>query len=179
MSAIRTFNIRPDESSSPHAVMKSMLLPDEHILQIGEISIGIYWKAMAVLCITVLFMALLFLFGLPFPLLMLFGVALTIKVLVMTTLAYLRKNYLMLVVTDKRVIIRIGIINLEIIQMRYAQIESSEVASTIPGRFFGYSSVFIFGTGGHTLAVPFIVNALEIRKSVTEILSQRDDAETH
>lgn len=179
MRIANSLSIRPDESSSPRAVLKSMLLPDEHILQIGEISGGIYWKTIAVLCIAVLFMALAFSFGLPFPLLLLFGAALTVKILAMAVIAYLRKHYLLLAVTDKRVIIRVGIINLEIIQMRYAQIESSEVASTIPGRFLGYSSIFISGTGGQTLAVPFIVNATEIRKSITEILSRRDDAETH
>jgi hypothetical protein len=156
-----------------------MLLPDEHVLQIGIVSEGIYWKSVAVLCLAVVIMVLAFSYGLPAPLILLFGVALTIKLLIMVTLAYLRRDYLLLAVTDKRVIIRVGIINLEVIQMRYAQIESSEVASTIPGRFFGYSSVFISGTGGNTLAVPFIVNAIEIRNSVTEILSNRDDAELH
>lgn len=167
--------IRPDESSSPRVILKSMLLPDEHILLMGKVSAGIYWKSVVIFCLSAVFMALMFFFGLPWQLLLLFGGALFIKVLAMTTIAYLRKHYLLLVATDKRVIIRVGILNLEVIQMRYAQIESSEVASTIPGRFFGYSSVFISGTGGQTLAIPYIVNAMEFRKTVTEILSRRDD----
>ncbi len=169
--------IRPDESLSPRMILKSMLLPDEHILKIGKVSGGIYWASAAVLCASVLFMLLMFSFGLAWQLLLLFGAALTIKVVVMATVAYLKRYYLLLAVTDKRVIIRVGIINLEIIQMRYAQIESSEVASTIPGRFFGYSSIFISGTGGQTLAVPYIINAAELRDTVIEILSGRDDAE--
>ncbi len=169
--------IRPDESSSAHAILKSMLLPDEQILKIGKVSDGIYWKSAAIFCASVLFMLLMFTFGLPLPLLLLFGIALSIKVLTMITLAYLRKHYLLIAATDKRVIIRVGIINLEIIQMRYDQIESSEVASTIPGRFFRYSSIFISGTGGQTLAIPFIVNAAELRNTVTEILSGSGDIE--
>lgn len=169
--------VRHDESSSPSAILKSMLLPDEHVLKIGIISHGIYWKSVAVFCASVLFIFFMILFGLPWQLLLLFGIALTIKVLVMMIVAYLRKYYLLLVATDKRVIIRVGIINLEVIQLRYAQIESSEVASTIAGRFFGYSSIFISGTGGQTLAVPFIVNAAELRNVVMEILSGRDDTE--
>jgi hypothetical protein len=171
--------VRPDESSSPRKILKSMLLPDEKILLIGEVSGGIYWKSIAVLCVAALFMLLMVSFGLPSQLLLLFGGALTIKVVLMFTVAILRKHYLLLAATDKRIIIRVGILNLEIIQLRYAQVESSEVASTIPGRFLGYSSVFISGTGGHTLAIPFIVNAMEFRKTVTEILSRRDDAEVH
>lgn len=174
---IASSGLRPDEASSPRTILKSMLLPDEHILLMGEVSAGIYWKSAAMFCLSIVFMALMFSFGLPWQLLLLFGVALSIKVLVMSSIAYLRKHYLLLVATDKRVIIRVGIINLEVIQMRYTQIESSEIASTIPGRFFRYSSVFISGTGGQTLAVPYIVNAMEFRKTLTEILSRRDDAE--
>lgn len=171
--------MRSDEASSSRVLLKSMLLPDETILRKGDVSAGIYWKTIAVLCLAVLFMVLAFSYNLPFRLLVLFGTALTIKTVLMGIIAFLKKHYLLLVVTDKRVIIRRGIINLEIIQLRYAQMEGSEVSSTIPGRFLGYSTVFISGTGGQTLAVPFIVNAREIRKSVTEILSRRDDAEQH
>lgn len=177
MSTTPPSRIRPDEASSPREILKSMLLPDEQILLIGEVSAAIYWKSVTVLCLGVIFMVLVFSFGVPWQLQLLFGVALTIKALLMASIAYLRKHYLLLAATNKRVIIRVGIIILEIVQMRYAQIESSEVGSTIPGRFFGYSSVFISGTGGRTLAIPFIVNAFEFRKVVTEILSHRDDAE--
>lgn len=169
--------LRPDESSSARVILKSMLLPDEHVLLIGKVSKGIYWKSVAMACIAALFIVLAFAYGLPWQLQILFGGALSIKVLIMATVAYLRKHYLLLAATDKRIIIRVGIINLEIIQMRYAQIESSEVASTIPGRFFGYSSVFISGTGGQTLAVPFIINAAEFRNTVIKILAGRDDIE--
>lgn len=179
MSLSSSLRIRPNESSSSRVILKSMLLPDEHILFMGEVSAAIYWKSLAMLCASILFMLLLFSWSLPWQLLLLFGGALSIKILIMLAIAYLRRHYLLLAATDKRVIIRVGIINLEIIQMRYAQVESSEVASTIPGRFFGYSSVFISGTGGHTLAIPFIINAMDFRKIVTEILSRRDDAELH
>ncbi len=176
-SITNALRIRPDESSSAHAILKSMLLPNEKVLLIGKVSAGIYWKSIAIFCLAVAFMTLMFLLELPWQLLLLFGVALSIKILAMVIFAYLRKHYLLLVATDKRVIIRVGIINLEIIQMRYAQVESSEVASTIPGRFLSYSSVFVSGTGGHTLAVPYISNATEFRKTVSEILSRRDDIE--
>lgn len=177
MSILSVLHMRQDESYSPKYVLNSMLLPDENILVLGKVSDGIYWKSGAMACITFLFIVIAALYGMPWHLQLLFGGALCIKVLMMTTIAYLRKHYLVLAATDKRVIIRVGIINLEIIQMRYAQIESSEVASTIPGRFFGYSNVFISGTGGRTLAVPFIFNAAEFRNKVIEILAGRDDIE--
>ncbi len=120
-----------------------------------------------------------FSFGLQWQLLLLFGTFLAGKTVVMFIIAYLTRHYLLLAATDKRVIIRVGILNLEVIQLRYSKVESSEVASTIPGRFLGYSSVYISGTGGHTLAVPFIENATAIRNAITEILLHRDDLTEH
>lgn len=92
----------------------------------------------------------------------------------MGVIAYLRQHYLLLAATDQRVIIRYGILNLEVVQMRYSKIESSEVFSTIPGRFLNYAGVIINGTGGRVMAIPYIVNALEFRKTVTEILINRE-----
>lgn len=166
--------IRLDEADSPRAIIKSMLLPDERILQVGRVSAAIYWHSVAVLILSVVFMVLLALFGLPMPLLLLAGLFLAFKVTGMFIIAFLTRHYLLLVATDKRVIIRLGIINLEVIQMNYSKIESSEVASTIPGRFFGYSTVYMSGVGGHTLAVPYIVNAQEFRQSVSDVLLNRE-----
>lgn len=177
--AKRDVKQQPDESSGQRALLKSMLLPDENILQVGKISYGIYWKTIAVLFFGMLFVLIAFLMGLPGRLGILFALAISIKVIIMTVVAYLTRHYLLLVATDKRVILRVGILNLEIIQLRYSKVESSEVASTIAGRFFGYSSVFISGTGGHILAVPFIENALAIRNAISEILLKRDDLEEH
>ncbi|MCM2344792.1 MAG: PH domain-containing protein [Alphaproteobacteria bacterium] len=165
---------RLDEADSPRAIIKSMLLPDERILQVGRVSAAIYWHSVAVLILSVVFIVLLALYGLPMPLLLLAGLFLAFKVTGMFIIAFLARHYLLLVATDKRVIIRLGIINLEVIQMNYSKIESSEVASTIPGRFFGYSTVYMSGVGGHTLAVPYIVNAQEFRQSVSDVLLNRE-----
>lgn len=48
--------LRPKESDSARAILKSMLLPDEKILHVAKISNGIYWKSIAVLIFSVLFL---------------------------------------------------------------------------------------------------------------------------
>lgn len=170
---------QPNESATPQSILQAMLLPGENILVIGNVSDGIYWKGVAVFVAAIIFMLLMAVLGLPMPLMILFGVAFLIKLLIMFPLAYLTKRYLLLAATDKRVIVRVGIVNLEIIQLRYAQVESSEVASSIPGRILGYANVYISGTGGRVLAVPFITNAMEFRNAVSEVLSRRDEAQMH
>jgi len=172
-----SWDIRSDESSSARMVLKSMLLPGEHLLQVGNVSINLYWKSVAMLLFSVFIILLMLLFGMPFPLMILLTTALSLKVIIMFGMAYLRKHYMLLAATNKRVIVRVGIINLEIIQMRYSQIESSEVASTLAGRFLGFSSIYISGNGGHTIGIPFITNALEIRNTISKILIHRDDLE--
>ncbi|MBU0801313.1 MAG: PH domain-containing protein [Alphaproteobacteria bacterium] len=167
----------PDEAAAPRPLLKSMLLPDETLLRVGIVSNGIYWKSIAVLIFALVFMLVMAVVGLPANLMILFGVVLFFKVVLMFSLAALTKHYLLLVATDKRVIMRYGIINLEVIQMRYSKVESSEIASTIPGRLIGYASVFVSGTGGHTLAIPYIANAAEFRETISQILLKRDDLE--
>ncbi len=177
ISAESAVTVKADESARPRSLLKLMLLPDENILQVGKVSYAIYWKTIAVLFFGMFFLLIASLMGLPDRLGIFFAIVITIKVIIMAVVAYLTKYYLLLVATDKRIILRVGIFNLEIIQLRYSKVESSEVASTIAGRLFGYSSVFISGTGGHTLAVPFIENALAIRNVISEILLKRDDLE--
>jgi membrane protein YdbS with pleckstrin-like domain len=168
-----------NEAASPRLILKSMLLPDEKLLQVGKVSSGIYWKTLAMLFLSVITMLILLWVGLPSQLMILIGVALFLKVSVMGVIAYLRRHYLLLAATDQRVIIRYGILNLEVIQMRYSKIESSEVFSTIPGRFLNYAGVIINGTGGRVMAIPYIVNALEFRKTVTEILISHEEHVVH
>lgn len=167
--------MRPDEALSPRTLLKTMLLPDENILQVGRISYGIYWQSFAFLIFATVVLITMAVFMAPLPFMILFSMVFTLKTLYMFTKAYLIRYYLMLVATDKRLICRYGIFNLDIVQLSYSKIESSDVGSTIAGRLFGYSTLLITGTGGRVMAIPFVINALEIRNTITEIISARDE----
>ena len=54
------------------------------------------------LVVSLVFMVTMLMFGLPFILMVLFGVALFIKLIIMFSTASLRKNYLLLCATDTR-----------------------------------------------------------------------------
>lgn len=143
----------------------SMLLPGERVVHIATISPGVYWKGIVLFFISLAVMVL------AFPL----GAFLLLVSLIMLALAFTAQRYLLLAATDKRVIIRHGILFLDVIQLRYSKIESVELAWTLIGEMLGYASVVITGTGNRMTIVPFVADAVEFRRSINEILLTRDD----
>lgn len=147
--------------------LQSILMPGEKILRIAQISAGIYWKGFAVLlfAVVLLFSGILFNLGLFFIL---------VSVL-MLSVSYLTRYFLLLAATDKRIIIRHGILNLDTIQFRYTKLESVELSRTIIGQILGYASVVITGTGSRVTVIPFIADASRFRQELNKILFEQDD----
>lgn len=147
--------------------LQSILMPGEKVMRIAQISAGIYWKGFAVLFLAVilLFSGTLFNLGLFF---------LFVSVL-MLSVSYLTRYFLLLAATDKRIIIRHGILNLDTIQFRYTKLESVELSRTIIGQILGYASVVITGTGSRVTVIPFIADASRFRQELNKILFEQDD----
>lgn len=142
-----------------------LLQENETLLRAATIHKAIYWKGLAAL-----FLGLYLLFvvkNLGFFFLAVSAITLLI--------AFLTKHYLLLVVTDKRIFVRHGIIQLDTIQLHLSRIESIELERTILGRILGYATVLITGTGSRAVAVPFIADAEEFRKDVDKMLFKRED----
>lgn len=152
-------------AAESHAILRSMLTPDERILNHAIISPGIYWKGIAVLAVALLMCLKAFNLG----------VFLLLVAIVILTIAHLTKHFLLLSATNKRVIMRAGIMNLDVIQLRYSKIESVELAWTIIGQFLGYASVVITGTGSRVVVIPFIADAVQFREAVNQQLMARED----
>lgn len=155
--------VRP--SAAAQKILTSMLMEDEKMLRVAAISPGIYWKGLTILVIAIL----LFLKWPPL------GILLLVVSGLMLLIAYLTKHFLLLAATDKRVFIRSGIINLDVIQMRYSKIESVELAWTLMGQFLGYASVVITGTGNRVTIIPFVADGIQFREVMTKILLEKDD----
>lgn len=159
----------PQKQMRPSApgqnILASMLMPDEKMIHRVSISTGIYWKGLTLLVIALLVMLKAFALG----------VFLLLVSAVTLGIAHLTKHFLLLAATDKRVLIRSGIINLDVIQMRYSKIESVELAWTIIGQLLGYASVVISGTGQRVIIIPFVADAVRFREKMTQILLERDD----
>lgn len=150
--------------------LQSILMPDEKVLRIAQISPGIYWKGFVVLILAVILMITGALFNL--------GLFLLFVSVIMLSIAYLTRYFLLLAATDKRVIIRHGIINLDTIQFRYTKLESVELSRTLIGQVLGYASVVITGTGSRITVVPFIADASRFRAELNKILFEQDEKAT-
>jgi hypothetical protein len=83
--------------------------------------------------------------------------------------AYLTKHFLLVVLTNKRVFLRYGILKLDVVEFRYSQIETIQTGTTILGQFLGYTSLMITGVGTQRVVIPFVLNARQIQYHFNQI----------
>ena len=69
-------------------------------------------------------------------------------------------------VTNKRVIIKVGLIRRHTLELLLAKVESIGVDQGIMGRILGYGSIVVIGTGGTKEPFKNITQPLEFRKQV-------------
>lgn len=137
------------------------LTEDEKMVSSVTIHDAIYWKGVAVFIIGMFMLP-----GFTTTL----GLFLIFVAMVMIGLAYLTQHYLVLAATNKRVFVRSGIFYADMIEMRYAQVESIELGISPIGQIFGYGSVIVTGTGQRRVIIPYVKRAIEFRVAVNDIL---------
>ena len=71
-------------------------------------------------------------------------------------------------VTNRRVIIKVGLISRRTVELKLEKIESIGVDQTIMGRIFGYGTITVKGTGGTSEPFSGIARPLAFRKAVDE-----------
>lgn len=145
--------------------LKRMMVSGEEVVLRAELHNAIYWKAVAVLGIAVLF--LLFV---AVPL----GVLLLVVGAIMLILAIITKHYLLLAITNKRVLARYGLLQMDVVDIRFSKIESIDLERMLPGHLFGYATVVVMGTGQRFIRIPFIANAEAFRRYHNEITLVRE-----
>lgn len=69
-------------------------------------------------------------------------------------------------VTDKRVIIKIGLLHRRTLEMLLIKVEAISVDQSIAGRIFGYGTIVVVGTGGTREAFENIAGPVEFRRAV-------------
>lgn len=137
------------------------LAEGERLVTTATIHEAIYWKGVVVAVFGILLIP---------SFAMQLGFFFIFVGLVMIGLAHLTRSYLVLAATDKRIFIRSGILYADMIELRYAQIESIELGITPIGQMFGYGSVIVTGTGQRRIIVPFVSGAIAFRQKINDIL---------
>ena len=97
-----------------------------------------------------------------------FGLPLPVLFLLPPTLAFASSE---LVITDRRVLIKTGIVRRQTLEMFISKIESIGVDQGFFGRMFDYGSVVVRGTGGFEQAFEAIGAPLEFRRWVQRLQS--------
>ncbi len=148
-----------DISSDQEMELQNMLVKGEEIILRAQIHKALYWKSVAVILL-----AILLFFYVP-PLSMIAGVVGAL----MLCVAILTQHYILLVVTNKRVLARYGLLQMDIVDIRLSKIESIDLERMLPGHIFGYASVVVAGTGQRIIRVPYISNAEVFRRFYNEM----------
>lgn len=147
-------------------VVSERLLNGEYVVKSATISQGIYWKA-----IGVFILALLVAFFIAPEL----GVLLGVVSVLMSIYAIILKEILLLVVTNKRILVRYGILQVDVVDMHFDKVESIELERMLPGYLLGYASVVIMGTGNRLIVIPYVENAIDIRRGFNEMTLNKDE----
>lgn len=72
-------------------------------------------------------------------------------------------------VTNRRVIVKTGLISRKTLEMNLSKIESVNVDQSIFGRLLGYGTITIIGTGGTRESFPNISEPILFRKKFQEL----------
>ena len=72
-------------------------------------------------------------------------------------------------ITNRRLIVKTGLISRKTFEMNLSKIESVNIDQTILGRILGYGTIIIVGSGGTREIFPKIRNPLEFRKKFQEL----------
>ena len=136
--------------------IESTLLPDEKVVYKAKLHWMILWKPSALI-----FLGAVFLFILPIAGIIVLTIG--IIALIPPVIDYTTSEF---GVTDKRVIIKIGLIRRRTLELLLRHVEAILVDQSVMGRMLNYGSVTLTGTGGVRETFDNISNPLEFRRRV-------------
>jgi membrane protein YdbS with pleckstrin-like domain len=145
-----------------------VLQPDETVKVVGRLHWSIYGRAVVVLAIAVA----LLVFSERLPDLdwqhyarMAAGVIGLLGVLLLLG-AWLRRRATEIVVTDRRVIFKRGLLSRHTVEMNVSKIETVDVEQGLPGRIWGYGTLMIRGTGAGFEPLEGVGSPIRIRNAI-------------
>ncbi len=140
------------------AYIESNLLPDEQVAYQAKLHWKVYWKSAL---IVVIGLALLFFEPTVGGVVIVGGLLAGIPALIVAKTSEFG-------VTNKRVIIKVGLLRRRTLELLLRQVEAISVEQTVLGRIFGYGSVTLTGTGGVREVFHNISSPLEFRRRIHE-----------
>jgi uncharacterized membrane protein YdbT with pleckstrin-like domain len=154
--------------SAAMAYYTKVLQPDEKVLAVGHLHWSIYRHALLLLLVA---LALLVgSFWAPQPdgptgVRMVAG-ALGVVGVLMFLATSIRRRATEIVVTDRRVIFKRGILSRHTVEMNVSKIETVDVEQSLTARLLGYGTLMIHGTGSDIEPLQRIDHPLAIRSAI-------------
>lgn len=136
--------------------IEANLLPDEQIIYKAKLHGIIFWKPCALIVLGVVCLLIL-------PIAGLIGLAIGLIALISPVIDYATSEF---GVTNKRVIIKVGLIRRRTLELLLRHVEAILVDQSVMGRILNYGSVTLTGTGGVRETFGNISNPLEFRRRV-------------
>ena len=149
--------------------VESNLIPGEQVLyKTGLHRIVLFWPAF--------FGAIFGLAGLPllFGSTAIMGLAFLAIAGLFVGLGYLTRKATEIAVTNKRVVIKTGLVSRRTFELLLSKVESIGVEEGLLGRMLGYGSVVVRGTGGTPEPFKNVANPLEFRRQVQQRVEERE-----
>lgn len=94
------------------------------------------------------------------------GVLLMLVAAIVVVLRYLKYTSSEFAITDKRVVIKVGLLRRRTVELLLSKVETIAVDQGILGRIFNYGTIVVTGTGGTKEPFKGIASPLEFRKHV-------------
>jgi uncharacterized membrane protein YdbT with pleckstrin-like domain len=136
--------------------IESNLLPDEQIVYKAKLHRIIFWKPCALIVLGAVFLFIL-------PIAGMIVLAIGLIALIPPVTDYTTSEF---GVTNKRVIIKVGLIRRRTLELLLRHVEAILVDQSMMGRILNYGSVTLTGTGGVRETFGNISNPLEFRRRV-------------
>lgn len=96
------------------------------------------------------------------------GAALLVCGMIVILMGVVRRHATEMAVTNRRVVIKTGLISRKTVEMMLNKVESIEVSETAGGRMLGYGTIVIIGTGGTSDPFRKMAHPLEFRSHVQQ-----------
>ncbi len=134
----------------------SNLNPGEHVVYRGTVHWIVFLPPVVMVC-----------FGVPLiGVYEQFGLVLTVAGLLAGAAAWIRQTTSEFAVTNRRVIVKTGLLARRTIEINISRVESVGVDQDIFGRIFNYGAITVIGTGGTKEPFSLIDNPQQFRRMV-------------
>jgi uncharacterized membrane protein YdbT with pleckstrin-like domain len=96
------------------------------------------------------------------------GVILLVVAAICIVTGILKRNATEMAVTDKRLVIKVGVAGRRTLELLLQKVESIAVEESLMGRALGYGTVIVHGTGGTPEPFDRMAHPIEFRKQVQQ-----------